>query len=218
MKEDFLHFVWKFQKFSLHNLQTTQGESIEIAHPGDHNLYSGPDFMAAKIKLGSLLWAGNVEIHCKTSDWFLHRHHSDPVYDSIVLHVVWEDDVELFRSDGSLMPTLVLSSRVDQEQHIKYNRLVNRLPRFIPCEKELRYFPSIRWIQLKERMFIERLSDKAKRIQTVLQQQQNDWEGTLFALMARNFGLNVNGDSFSQTALSIPFKIIPKVRQNSQDL
>lgn len=132
--------------------------------------------------------------------------------------MVWEDDIELFRSDGSPMPTLELSSRINQKQYTKFSQFVSRPPRFIPCEKELRFFPDIRWLQLKERMFIERLSEKATRIQQVLQQQQNDWEGTLFALIARNFGLNINGDSFFQTAQSIPFRVIQKVRQNAQDL
>ena len=79
MKEEWLHFIWKMKRLPL-NLKTKKGESIEIIHPGIHNLDSGPDFFEAKIKINQLIWSGNVEIHIRSSDWLKHKHQLDEAY------------------------------------------------------------------------------------------------------------------------------------------
>ena len=96
MKEDFLQYLWKFQLFDRTALKTTKQEVLQIVHPGIHNRDTGPDFFNAKIRISGQLWAGNVEIHLKSSDWYLHRHEVDENYDAVILHVVWEDDSEIF--------------------------------------------------------------------------------------------------------------------------
>ena len=87
MKEDFLHYVWKFQKFDVGSLYTSNGEILHIKNQGSHNLNSGPDFFNAQIELDGQLWAGKVEIHIKSSDWYAHCHEMDPAYDNVILHV-----------------------------------------------------------------------------------------------------------------------------------
>lgn len=93
MKEDFLHFLWKHQKFPKQNIKTTQGFSLQVVKQGVYNSYAGPDFSDSRLKIDGLDWIGNVEIHVQSSDWFAHQHHQDPNYDAVILHVVWEDDV-----------------------------------------------------------------------------------------------------------------------------
>src|SRR5258708_1550235 len=99
MTEDFLHYIWKHRLFDKNNLETTQGEKISVEHPGTHNINAGPDFFNAKIKIGKTLWAGNVEIHQRSSDWEKHFHQADKEYDNVILHVVDEDDAEIKRND-----------------------------------------------------------------------------------------------------------------------
>lgn len=218
MKEDFLHFVWKFQKFPPHRLQTPTGEPIEVFNVGQHNQHDGPDFLSAQIKWNDLLWSGSVELHLKSSDWYRHQHHKDPAYDNVILHVVWEDDVEVCRPNGSLLPTLILSSFVSKQLVNNYNTYFKQETSFIPCEESIKEFPQLHWISWKERIFIERLSSKSVRIEYLLKLFGGDWEAALFASLARNFGLNINGDSFFKVALSIPFSVVRKVRQNAQNL
>jgi len=115
MKEDFLHYLWKFQKFPAHRLSTVKGESLEIVSVGIHNSDAGPDFFNSHIKINQQFWAGNVEIHLKSSDWYIHNHEIDPTYDAVILHVVWNHDVDIYRADNTVLPTLELSHFVDKQ-------------------------------------------------------------------------------------------------------
>lgn len=85
MKEDFLHYLWKFKKFETLNLRTTQKELITIIKTGDYLELSGPDFFNAQIIIGEQKWAGNIEIHIKSSDWYVHGHEKDVAYSSYSL-------------------------------------------------------------------------------------------------------------------------------------
>ena len=90
MKEDFLHYVWKFQKFPYKDLTTSQGDALEVIHVGFHNQHHGPDFKEAQLMVGDLKWIGSVEMHLKSSDWYRHNHQQDQNYDTVILHVVWD--------------------------------------------------------------------------------------------------------------------------------
>ncbi|HKK38451.1 MAG TPA: DUF2851 family protein, partial [Cryomorphaceae bacterium] len=81
MNEDFLHYLWKHRQFDLSDLRTEQNEDLEIIHCGYHNENAGPDFLDARIRINETLWAGNVEIHIASSDWYKHGHQNDPAYE-----------------------------------------------------------------------------------------------------------------------------------------
>jgi hypothetical protein len=70
MKEDFLHYLWKFKKFDVLNLKTSMEEIINV---GQYLELAGPDFSMPN-NHGNQKWAGNVEIHLKSSDWYVHHH------------------------------------------------------------------------------------------------------------------------------------------------
>lgn len=136
MKEDFLHYLWKFKKFDLLNLRTFTGEEITIIHVGQYLELAGPDFFNAQITIGNQKWAGNVEIHIKSSDWYVHHHERDAAYENVILHVVWENDTTIFRSDNSEIPVLELKKYVDAVTITNYQALI--APKsWIFCEKEL---------------------------------------------------------------------------------
>jgi len=218
MQEDFLHYIWKHKKFRFNNLETTTGESIVVTSVGQHNFNSGPDFFNSKIKVGDQLWAGNVEIHIKSSDWFLHSHEQDQAYDNVILHVVWEDDTEVFRKDNTPIPTLQLKDVVDVTMLNNYEKLFAKQNKWINCEND---FPSTddfvlsNWL---ERLYLERLERKSETINTLLVASKNDWESVFFKMLTKNFGLKVNGESFFSLAQSIDFSIIRKTQSNPQVL
>jgi Protein of unknown function (DUF2851) len=214
MKEDFLHYLWKFKKFPTSNLQTTNHQSITIIYSGDYLQLAGPDFFNAQIIIGGQKWAGNVEIHLNASDWYLHHHEKDDSYDNVILHVVWHHNVDVFRKDNTVIPTLELKKLVDQETISKYQSLV-RPKTWIYCENQITQVAGFVVRNWKERLFFERLERKSELIQVVLHQTQNDWEATLFCLLAKNFGLNTNGSVFYQIASAIPFSIF---RKESNDI
>lgn len=209
MKEDFLHYLWKFKKFETLNLKTTQGEQITIIKTGDYLELAGPDFFNAQIVIENQKWAGNVEIHLKSSDWYVHGHEKDVAYENVILHVVWEHDTEIFGKNNREIPVLILKDYVPSEILSNYNSLVSPKS-WIFCEKSIQKIDEFTFKNWQERLFFDRLERKSKFIYDLLEETNQDWEGVLFSLLAKNFGLNTNGNSFLQIAKSIPFSIIRK--------
>ena len=218
MQEDFLHYLWKLKKFETLNLQTTKGEQVVIQNVGTHNYHTGPDFFNALLIIAGQLWAGNVEIHIKSSDWYVHNHEVDPNYDNVILHVVWEHDTPVFRKDNSEIPTIQLKNYVSQVALNNYAKLFNSKQTWINCENTITNvnpFIVTNWL---ERLFFERLESKAKAIEAILIASNNNWEAVLFKLLAKNFGLKVNGDAFFSLANSFDFSVVRKQQSNLQSL
>jgi hypothetical protein len=209
MKEDFLHYLWKFKKFDSLNLKTTDLEEITIGNVGQYLELSGPDFFNALITIGNQKWAGNVEIHVKSSDWYLHHHEKDAAYENVILHVVWEHDSEIYRSNNTKIPVLELEKYVDLVTIANYKKLVAGKS-WIYCENQLKEISNFTFDNWLERLFFERLERKSKPIFELLEQTNNDWEAVLFFLLSKNFGLNTNGEIFLQIAQSISFSVIRK--------
>lgn len=209
MKEDFLHYVWQYKKFDFSNLKTVNGESLSISNVGNYFQKSGPDFFNAQITIENQKWAGNIEIHIKSSDWYLHHHEKDDNYNNVVLHVVWEHDTPIFRKDNSEIPTLELKQYVSKEVLENYQSLVSKKS-WIYCENQIKMVDDFIFQGWKERLFFERLERKSIPIQKLLEEIDNDWEAVLFCLLAKNFGLNTNGETFFKMAQSVPFSIIRK--------
>ncbi len=218
MKEDFLHYLWRFQKFDDSSLTTDNAEAIKVVNPGIPNHGGGPDFLHAKVWIGETLWAGAVELHIKASSWYHHHHHMDKNYDSVILHVVWESDVEVCYPSGRIIPCLVLSSRIHPQLLKQYDKQFKKNHSWIPCEKLFSSFPQIKWQIWKERLYLERLERKTLLIHNLLKANNNDWEGTLFQLLAKNFGLNRNGNFFLKWAQHIPFSVLRKNFSDPQRL
>lgn len=212
MREDLFHFIWKYRKFPSTNLKTTGGESLSVKSVGVHNMLAGPDFFNAQVKIGDQLWAGNVEIHINSSEWFAHNHEKDPNYDNVILHVVFEDDIEVYRADGSVIPTLALKEFISENLLQNYVRLFDqRRNQFINCGKDIKIVPSFEWDNWLERLYFERLEQKSKVILELLRNSQNDWEKVLFVLLLKNFGSKINGDVFFHIGKNLDFSIIRKL-------
>jgi hypothetical protein len=209
MKEDFLHHLWQHKKYAVTNLKTTKGESLQILHSGLYLQLSGPDFFNAQIIIGNQKWAGNIEIHLKSSDWFLHHHEKDSAYDSVILHVVWEHDTPVYATNSEELPTLELKNYVDKDTLQNYLALMCQ-KQWIFCQNDLKNVSEFLIDNWLERLFVERLERKSTEIFELLEISNNDWEGVLFSLLAKNFGLNTNGTAFLAMAKSIPFSIIRK--------
>ena len=212
MQEDLLHYLWKFKKFDFTNTITSDGIELSILEVGSHNYNSGPDFFNAKIEIEDQLWAGNVEIHIKSSDWYLHGHEKDPNYDNVILHVVWEDDMDIFRKDNSTIPTLELKNIVNPRTIQAYDSLLlNGTKKWINCEKNFFRFDDFTLDNWLERVYFERLEKKSIRILEMLQKSENNWEEVLFKSLLKNFGSKVNGDAFESLSNHIDFKVLQKI-------
>ena len=217
MKEDFLHHLWLYKRLDITQLQTTTGEPLQILHFGHYLQSAGPDFFNAQLIIGDQKWAGNIEMHLKSSDWYLHNHQSDVNYDNVILHVVWEHDIDVFRKNNEAIPVLELKYYVSKEQIKQYQNLF-RPKSWINCENELALVDKFLIQNWQERLFFERLEQKSQVVKDWLLETQNDWEQVTFGLLFKNFGLNSNGAPFFAIAKEIPFSIVRKERENLQHL
>ncbi|TYA86771.1 DUF2851 family protein [Seonamhaeicola marinus] len=218
MQEDFLHYIWKHKKIDFGELKTTNNEDLIINSVGTYNTNSGPDFFNSKIKIGNQLWAGNVEIHVKSSDWFLHNHETDMNYDNVILHVVWEEDTEVFRKDNTVLPTLELNSLVKPNTLENYRNLFSKGNKWINCENDFNSISPFLMNNWLERLYFERLERKSGAMDTMLKSSKNNWEAVLFKMLLKNFGLKVNGNAFGSLGNSIDFSIVRKVQSNHLSL
>ncbi|MFQ3579829.1 MAG: DUF2851 family protein [Bacteroidales bacterium] len=205
MKEEFLHYVWKYGLFPKNELKTIQGNNIEVINLGTPNANAGPDFINARIKIDDTLWAGNVEIHVKASQWQTHNHHTDTAYDSVILHVVYEADKEIVRSTGETIPCLQLPIPADLMENYK-TLTENSLQ--IKCASILSNLDNITISSWLNRMFIERLEQKTNHVKRILEATTNNWDETYYRVLARNFGFSVNADAMEQLSRSVPYNLI----------
>ncbi|MDF2382625.1 DUF2851 family protein [Nostoc ellipsosporum NOK] len=209
MDERLLQFIWQQQYFNNIGLSTTDGEWLTILSPGRLNRDQGPDFLDSRIRVDGLEWRGTIELHIRTSDWQRHRHEKDPHYGNVILHVVWDHD---HAPEQRMIPVLELNGRVPHLLLERYRSMMWQ-PAQIPCEGQLTRVPSIHWHAWKERLLMERLTDKSEHILEWLQQTGGHWEEVCWWLIARNFGVRLNSDAFEQIARSIPLRIVARHKQ-----
>jgi hypothetical protein len=209
--EAFLHYVWKYRLFDENPMKTEDGTSVQVIDPGQPNEDAGPDFFNARIKINGTLWAGNVEIHIHSSDWFKHQHHTNKAYDNVILQVVLGDDREIRRTNGQKIPTVEIA--FDRNLFQNYQSLLNS-DHWIACEEHIDQadpFSKLLWM---EKLTIERLESKYKEIEHLLEQYNNHWEKAFYQKLARNFGFKTNGDPFERLAKSISLEYIYKCKDN----
>ncbi|TYP70969.1 DUF2851 family protein [Aquimarina intermedia] len=221
MKEDFLHYIWKYNKIRSNDLKTTDGSSLQILSVGSHNTEnSGSDFFNSSLFIDDQKWAGNVEIHIKSSDWYIHGHETDKNYDNVILHVVWEDDVAIYRKDNSKIPALELKELVDPEVFAAYENLVlsKEKSTWLTCAKLLSQVPEFNIIRWKKQVYIERLLQKSEVIFALTKNTHNDWEAVLYKMIAKGFGLNANGEAFAAMVNSFPYNLIKKYSKRPMQL
>ncbi|MBO0592106.1 DUF2851 family protein [Cellulophaga sp. E16_2] len=219
MREDFLHFIWKHKKIPTANLISTTNEAIEIVKVGTHNYFAGPDFFNSQIRIGNQLWAGNVEIHIKASDWYAHNHELDANYANVILHVVWEEDTAIYRKDNIPIPTLELKTYLPEELVLSYEKLFSKSGKsFINCEKQIEDVAAFTLRNWLDRLYFERLEDKSKLILKLLEDSKNNWEEVLFVMLLKNFGLKINGDAFLSLAQHVNIAVIRKIGGNTMQL
>jgi hypothetical protein len=212
MNEDFLHFIWKF-RLTGRIFHTNSGETLEVISTGEHNHDAGPDFLNARIKLGDTLWAGNVEIHVRSSDWIRHRHQHDSAYDNVILHVVYENDLEIRRRSGENIPALVLNGLIEPDVYDTYNYFLNN-HLWIPCALRL---PEVREIVVRDwlaSLAIRRLERKAVEIGERLAFYANDWDQAFFEALSSTFGFRINKQPFELLARNTPVLYLEKHKDN----
>ncbi len=210
--EYLIHYVWQHRLYGTKPLVTDQGQTVEVIDPGVHNLLNaGPDFFNAKVKIDGVLWAGNVEIHQRSTDWYRHHHDTDAAYNNVVLHVVEAVDGEVRTKGGKLLPQVSIA--VPEQLRQNYADLLNE-ETYPPCYRIIPNVPLLEVHSWMSRLTVERLEEKTKRVGDYLRRTSDDWEQAFFVTLARNFGFGTNAQAFEQWAFTINPQQIGKHRDD----
>ncbi|RZK81151.1 MAG: DUF2851 family protein [Pedobacter sp.] len=214
LSENFLFFIWQYRLFDSTSISCTNGQSLRIIHPGVINKHAGPDFTEAKVIIDGTTWVGNVEIHIKSSDWLLHKHHQNSAYESVILHVVYEDDHSAVTKSERCIATLVLKGSFSEAMLFTYASMLNSACYF-PCKAQISQVDHIAMKSFLSRMLVERYEQKTAEVFQVLNRYKGDWNETFYYFLARNFGFKVNALPFELTAGSLPYQVLVKHHQNA---
>ena len=211
MKEEFLHYLWKYSLYDPEKLFDNEKNKIIVLNPGEYNRDSGPDFFNARISIEGTVWAGNVEIHSRSSHFDNHGHQNDPAFNNVILHIVAENDKRVFNSKGEEILTVEIT--FDSSLFEKYTFLINN-PYIIACQDDIKKLDDIPVRHWLNSVLIERFQRKSGSILKILYETGNDWEETFYRMLARYFGFRVNTEPFEMLATALPFRIIRKHTDN----
>jgi hypothetical protein len=117
--------------------KTKEGNVIQIISPGIINVSTGPDFLDFALMMNGKVIVGNVEFHRKSNEWLHHGHDKDKNYENVILHIVFEDNVnfqgpdilvlkeeEILRSEENVIDSDIAS--YEEIQHFALLRLLRK--------------------------------------------------------------------------------------------
>lgn len=205
--EKLMQFIWEYRLWNPAQMTTNDGRRVRVIDPGRRNDDAGPDFFNAKIEIDGCIWAGNVEIHYRASDWKRHGHDHDKAYDSVILHVVDKDDAPVFRSNGERIPQMVMHCPPGFVE--RYAELTNTLTE-LPCRQVIASMSALETADWIQSLGFERLQAKSLRIRQLLEKYRGSWEDVCYVTLARNIGFGTNNDAFELLAKSLPLNLLHK--------
>lgn len=209
MKEELLHYLWQTKRLLTSNLMTTDGEAITILNHGVHNHDAGPDFLHAKVQIGTTEWNGHIEIHIKSSDWNAHKHQNDLAYNNVILHVVHDYDKSITNNNGQVIPTLEIKDKYDAKLLDRYESLLASSS-WIPCEEHIATATVPKLGFFLERKLTDRLMRKHLAMAALLEEKKQDWEEVLYTSLLKYIGLKVNNTAFLTLASIAPYRLLIK--------
>jgi len=149
------------------------GRKIKILEFGQRNFEEGPDFCRALVQIDDTRHRGAIELHLRAKDWYRHYHHINPLYDKVLLHLVWEDDVTVptvFNNRGHLIPTLSI-----QKMKIRRKMLHSWI---CPHQKLLNSLDDLEYLGW------QRTGQRIERFQVMI--KKKGWEEALYHQLFRN--------------------------------
>jgi hypothetical protein len=217
MPEILLHYIWQQHLWAECEQFTTDGIPVEIISTGQHNRDAGPDFSHVHLRIGSQEWVGNVEMHVRASDWKRHRHHQDPAYDSVILHVVCQADEAVYNSRGEAIAQCALRYPLAQDylsHMLTKAQQMDSAFATIPCSQSLLQTPSLLTQGWRSALLLERWRCKTESISRLLEVTQHSWAHAFYITLAHNFGFHTNSLPFESLALQTPLSCLQEHRNS----
>ena len=204
-----MHYIWANRILPKEKLSTTGGESIKIINTGQCDKKESV-FHDARLIIGNKEWSGNVVLHHKSSDWEKELRRNKGTYKNVILHVTHEDDIETMRPHGEFIHQLKIEYPDDVAR--EYNDAANNIP--LQCAGTIARMEEIKLHSCLSRLLVERIEDKARRIEALHKECDQRWDDTLFKLLARNFGFGVQSRVFEEWGSTLNMQALGKHRNN----
>jgi len=207
--EAYIQYIWKHILYCEKSLFTTCGLHLEVENPGEQNHHSGPDFFNARIRMGQMVWAGNVEVHVFASHWNFHGHHLDPAYDNVILHVIQHFDLDIKNSKGRFITSLIIDPLSLPAFHLE-DMSINA--HWLPCQNyigDIHANARKKWFM---HLYKERLEQKILHFTHIIHRCRGDREKALLIAMASGFGLPINRLPFEMMASGIPLSLLREIK------
>lgn len=209
VQELWLHHLWIEKKLYLQPLQNSKNLPITIQHPGWYNRGWGPDFKDAKITIGEHTLFGDIEFHINESDWFQHRHHIDPRYNKVILHIY------LLSSSHSAVNhlkqpieklCLLKNKHLPLEQFNQKEILISETPGACGLAILENKFKNME--QIIHQAAENRLIKKAEQIQPSLTGNLKEDENMLYTRICKALGYTAESTLFENISQLVPYQQI----------
>lgn len=208
MQEEYLHYLWRLKRLPLNDLTLTDGRKVELINSGWYNLDAGPDFFNGTVIIDGIQWSGNIEIHVKSSDWYLHNHQFDEAYDNVILHVVLVNDKDVCIK-GQPIPALELKDKIDKKHFERFSEISSRNNE-IPCSQVLGEVDKISIKQQINVALFQRMEKKGLELIDYLNDDVHDKKRALLLALFQSFGGRANKLPMTELAQIIPLDIIAR--------
>jgi hypothetical protein len=213
VREDFMAYVWRYQRFQNKPYYTVDHKEIVIKSPGILNVNAGPDFEQARVFIDGIEWAGSIELHVNASDWELHNHTSDANYNKVILHVVWNNNKPIKRPDGSLLPTFVLKDYIEGGFVDRFKEIITQKSN-IKCQNSFKSVSGLAKVSMLEKALAFRLERKSADFLPSINELKLDFEEFAFRVFCVHMGFKLNSEPFKILAENLPYSIIRKHKDN----
>lgn len=214
ISEQVIQAIWFHLFLKMDELKATDGKPVRILDRGVWNKDAGPDFKQAKIRIGTEVLTGDVEVHWKTSDWDHHRHSENASYNNVVLHVVFVDDTKDRRLSTLAIGQYLndnLTAIIHKIQSIQEDRKNIFCHDTVPTIEDGFIY---QWILENGR---QRFESKCNKVEEQLNRQKTDLNELVYQGIMDALGFSKNREPFQKLSAKVTYKTLMGTIQNDTD-
>ena len=217
---DFLILLWQNGLLEDRELRLADGARIEIVRPGTFSARLPgevvPDFTHAAIRYPDLdlTLYGSIRVDASSSDWRTEGTVSHSSFDSVILHVVADNDHVIVRNERPVV-TLVIGVPGHLDRFYKELTAGRRTK---GCVEFITGIDPLYRHQILSRVMSDRMNRKSGEILEVLDSTGGDWQETIYIAFMKAFGYKERKKSFERLARSTPYRHLRLHTGNSRSI
>lgn len=211
----FLRSLWQNRLFRSEGLALADGTPVEVVNIGIGNDTNErlPDFSFASIKYleSGVTMYGNIKIDVCSSHWRAQGTIAAAELSSVILHVVFYQDIILSRFDRDI-PTLVLTPLPTVAATYDELRKGSLCPTFLGGLED------VHRNHLLTRIMSDRLRRKSDEIIAIYNSVEKNWHETAYIALMRAFGFKQQKSNLEKLARSLPYRYLRVAGGTDEDV